>query len=80
MEMPVSNRFNVAFALAFLAVGFVALLAIVAVTFWLGERAKTYFDEAVVTRDTRSAVVELRNAVQTAEARMTVRVSVTPSD
>jgi signal transduction histidine kinase len=68
MEMPNSNRFNVAFALGFLAVGFVALLAIVAVTFWLGERAKTYFDEAVVTRDTRSAVVELRNAVQTAEA------------
>ncbi len=66
--MPISNRFNIHFALAFLAVGLVALFAIVALTFWLGERAKIYFDEAVTARDTRGAVVELRNAVQTAEA------------
>jgi signal transduction histidine kinase len=68
MQMPISNRFNVPFALAFLAVGFLALFAIVALTFWLGERAKFYFDEAVVARGTRGAVVELRDAVQTAEA------------
>ena len=66
--MPISNRFNIPFALAFLAVGLVVLFTIVALTFWLGERAKTYFDEAVTARDTRGAVVELRNAVQMAEA------------
>ena len=66
--MQISNRFNVPFALAFLAVALVALIAIVGMTFWLGERAQVYFAEVIEARDTRAAVVELRNAVQTAEA------------
>ena len=67
-EMQISNRFNVPFALAFLAVALAALIAIVGMTFWLGERAQIYFAEVIEARDTRAAVVELRNAVQTAEA------------
>lgn len=54
--------------LAFLLVGLLALLGIVGMTFWLGERSQDYFDEAIEARDTRGAAVELRNALQTAEA------------
>ncbi|MER8808168.1 sensor histidine kinase [Mesorhizobium australicum] len=43
-------------------------MAIVATNFWLGERAQSYFDDAIAARDTRVAAVELRNAMQTAEA------------
>ncbi|RTM09926.1 MAG: hypothetical protein EKK31_04250 [Hyphomicrobiales bacterium] len=51
-----------------LLVGFVALMAIVATNFWLGQRAQSYFDSAIEARDTRVAAVELRSAMQTAEA------------
>lgn len=53
---------------AFLFIGFAALMTIVAMNFWLGERAQTYFDDAIDARDTRIAAVELRNAMQTAES------------
>jgi two-component sensor histidine kinase/CHASE3 domain sensor protein len=53
---------------AFLLIGFIALMAIVAMNFWLGERAQSYFEDAISARDTRIAAVELRNAMQTAEA------------
>jgi two-component sensor histidine kinase/CHASE3 domain sensor protein len=53
---------------AFLLIGFIALMAIVAMNFWLGERAQSYFDDAISARDTRIAAVELRSAMQTAEA------------
>jgi two-component sensor histidine kinase/CHASE3 domain sensor protein len=43
-------------------------MAIVAMNFWLGERAQSYFEDATSARDTRIAAVELRNAMQTAEA------------
>jgi two-component sensor histidine kinase len=66
--MPISNRELVRSTSAFLIIGFVALMAIVAMNFWLGERAGYYFQEAVAARDTRVAAVELRNALQTAEA------------
>ena len=52
---------------AALLTGFVALMAIVATSFWLGERAQFYFDTAIDARNTRVAAVELRNAIQTAE-------------
>ncbi len=52
----------------FLLIGFVALMGIVAVNFWLGERAQADFDDAISARDLRIAAVELRNAMQTAEA------------
>jgi hypothetical protein len=47
----------------FLLIGFIALMGIVAVIFWLGERAQSDFDDAISARDTRIAAVELRNAV-----------------
>lgn len=53
---------------AFLFVGLAALMAIVAMNFWLGERAQSNFEEASTARDTRIAAVELRNAMQTAES------------
>ncbi|WP_421917222.1 sensor histidine kinase [Mesorhizobium sp.] len=66
--MPMSSRYIVRFTSAALLVGFLALTAIVAMNFWLGERAQSYFDDAIAARDTRIAAVELRNAMQTAEA------------
>ncbi|QPC89735.1 hypothetical protein GA829_03540 [Mesorhizobium sp. INR15] len=66
--MPVSSRNLVRFTSASLLIGFLALTAIVATNFWLGQRAQSYFDDAIAARDTRVAAVELRNAMQTAEA------------
>src|ERR1700712_2386034 len=66
--MPLSTRTVFASTIAFLVVGLVALLGIVGMTFWLQERSQSYFDQAITARDTRSAAVELRSAVQTAES------------
>ena len=66
--MSISSRSVVRSTFAFLIVGFLALLVIVGTTYWLGERAQTYFDVAVEARDTRVAAVELRSSVQTAES------------
>ena len=65
--MPVLYRQFIGMTTASLLMGFVALMAIVATNFWLGERAQFYFDNAIAARDTRVAAVELRNAIQTAE-------------
>ncbi len=67
-HMPTSRRFLVGSTSAFLLIGFVALLTIVAMNVWLSERAQSYFDDAIAARNTRVAAVELRNAMQTAEA------------
>ena len=66
--MPISAASVVRSTVAFLLVGFAVLIAIVGMTFWLGERAQVYFDQANGARDMRTAVVELRNAIQTAES------------
>ena len=66
--MPISSRFFVRSTTALLLVGFLALLGIVGMTFWLGERAQVYFNEVIAARDARSAAVDLRNALQTAES------------
>ncbi|MEP7239505.1 MAG: CHASE3 domain-containing protein [Devosia sp.] len=66
--MPFRSRTVVQATFAFLLVGLVALLSIVGMTLWLGERAQTYFNQAIEARDTRGAAVELRSAVQTAES------------
>src|ERR1700733_8277490 len=65
--MPIPYRLFVGMTTASLLTGFVALMAIVATNFWLGERAQFYFDNEIAARDTRVAAVELRNAMQTAE-------------
>ena len=65
--MPISSRFVVQSTIVLLAVGFLTLLAIVGMTIWLGN-AQVYFNEAFEARDIRTAAVELRNAVQSAES------------
>ena len=66
--MPITSRFVVRSTIGLLAVGFLALLGIVGMTIWLGERAQVYFNEVIAARDARSAAVDLRNALQTAES------------
>ena len=51
-----------------LVIGFLALLAMVGMTVWLGERSNTLFQETALQRDTRIAAVELRDALRTAES------------
>ena len=66
--MQVANRSAAQSTSGFLLIGFLALLGIVGMTFWLGERAQIYFGEVIAARDMRASAVELRNAVQTAES------------
>ncbi len=66
--MPISSRFVIQSTIGLLAVGFLTLLAIVAMTIWLGERSQAYFNDVIEARDTRSAAVELRSALQAAES------------
>jgi signal transduction histidine kinase len=66
--MPISSRFFVQSTTALLFVGFLALLGIVGMTFWLGEQVQLHFKDATEARDIRAAAVEVRNAVQNAES------------
>ena len=67
-RMSISSRLLARMTTASLLIGFVALMAIVAMNFWLGEKSQFHFNNAVSARDTRIAAVELRNAIQTAES------------
>ncbi|GAA3999916.1 sensor histidine kinase [Sphingomonas humi] len=51
-----------------LIVGFLALFAILGMTMWLGERSNSIFQASDVQRGTRTAAVELRDALRTAES------------
>jgi two-component sensor histidine kinase/CHASE3 domain sensor protein len=51
-----------------LVIGFIALVAMVGMTVWLGERSNTLFQETALQRDKRIAAVELRDALRTAES------------
>src|SRR4051812_29067920 len=66
--MPISSRFVVNSTIILLTVGFMALLAIVGATIWLGENARHYANEASLARDIRISAVELRSALQNAES------------
>lgn len=66
--MPISSRFVVTSTILLLGVGFLALLAIIGTTIWLGERSRLYFELVTEARTLRAAAVELRSALQTAEA------------
>jgi two-component sensor histidine kinase len=66
--MPISMRFVLRSTIGLLAVGFLALIAIVAMTIWLGEHARTITDEASAATSTRVAAMTLRDAVRTAES------------
>jgi hypothetical protein len=67
-RMPISARFVVNSTILLLTVGFLVLFGIVGMTVWLGERARSYSDEAARLRDIRVAAVELRSALQSAES------------
>jgi signal transduction histidine kinase len=66
--MFVAKRFIVPISLTLLVIGFAALLAVVATTVRLGERANEYFDEVISIRDARTAAVGVRSALQSAES------------
>src|SRR5450631_3662307 len=66
--MPISSRFVIKSTIVLLAVGFLTLLSIVGMTIWLGEKAQIYLENAIASRDTRTAAVELRSALQSAES------------
>lgn len=66
--MFIAKRLIVPISLILLVVGLATLLAVVAMTFWLGNRANEHFDEVIRLRDIRVAAVELRSAVQSAES------------
>ena len=66
--MSISARSFVRSQLLFLAIGFVALAAVVAVAFWLGDRSGHLAENILEARDLKTASVELRAAVQRAES------------
>lgn len=66
--MPLTSPTVVRSTIALIVVGFLALLCIVGMTIWLGERAQFYFNDVIAARDMRASAVELRNTLQTAEA------------
>lgn len=66
--MPISTRFVVRSTIILLGVGLLALLGIVGMTSWLGLRSQVIFNTIIEARDTRTAAVELRSALQTAES------------
>ena len=66
--MPISARTFVRSQIAFFAIGLLALAAIVAVAFWLGERSSELANDTLAARDLKTAAVELRAAVQRAES------------
>lgn len=66
--MPMAGRVIVQSIGALLIVGFLALLGILGMVVWFGERSQTYFDDAIQSRDIRSFAVELRSAIQSAES------------
>ena len=66
--MPITSRFVLRTTILLLAVGFLALLGVVGMTIWLGERAQIYSHDAIEASATRVSAVELRNALQSAES------------
>jgi two-component sensor histidine kinase len=51
-----------------LVLGFLALLVIVGMTVWLGDRASVFVEQTTIQRDRRIAAVELRDSLRTAES------------
>ncbi len=62
------NRRLISWISGLLFTGLMALLIIVGVTYWLGLRAQNYFDEVVAARNARSAAVDLRYSLASAES------------
>ena len=68
MKIGVSGQRVVQATTVLLFVGLLALLCIVGMTVWLSQRADKHLDEIIDARSIRSAAVEMRNALQTAES------------
>lgn len=68
METGISSQRVIRVTTVLLFVGLIALLCIVGMTVWLSQRADSHLDEIIDARSVRSAAVEMRNALQTAEA------------
>src|SRR3954451_6173294 len=66
--MPISSRVVINLTVVLLTVGLFALIGIVGMTVWLGERARIYAEDATRARNTRVSAVELRAALQSAES------------
>ena len=66
--MPITSRFVVRSTIGLLAVGFLALIVIEAMTVWLSMRAQVHFAEMIAARDIRASAVELRRSLLTAES------------
>src|SRR3954465_1607170 len=66
--MPISSRVVINLTVVLLTVGLFALIGIVGMTVWLGEKARIYAEDATRARNTRVAGVELRAALQSAES------------
>jgi two-component sensor histidine kinase/CHASE3 domain sensor protein len=66
--MPISSRVVINLTVVLLTVGLLALVGIIGMTVWLGEKAQIYAEEATGARDTRVSAVELRAALQSAES------------
>src|SRR5262245_42952639 len=66
--MAISGRFVVQSTAALFAIGLAALLAIIGTSIWLGERAQRSLEEVNATREIRGIAVDIRSAVQAAEA------------
>lgn len=62
------GQYAVPLTIVLLLVGLIALLGMVGMAISLGDRAVVYFAEVIDARNVRSAAVELRNAVVTAES------------
>ena len=54
--------------IAFILLGFLALLGIVGMSIWLGYTSQINFENALLARDIRAAASELRNGLQAAES------------
>jgi two-component sensor histidine kinase len=66
--MPISSRFVISSSIILLTIGFLTLLAIVGSTAWLSEKSRGYLEESNRSRALRTAAVELRSALQSAES------------
>ena len=66
--MPISSRLVINLTIVLLTVGLLALVGIIGMTVWLGEKARIYAEDATAARDTRVSAVELRAALQSAES------------
>ena len=66
--MPISSRVVINLTVILLTVGLLALVGIIGMTVWLGEKAQIYAEEATSARNTRISAVELRAALQAAES------------